>query len=278
MLMIYSGVLIHFSGGLIEVHFHVFVAMAFLVLYYDWLAQVVATVTIAVHHVVLDGLLPYAVFANGPSLVLLGLHVVFVLAMAVVCIFIAEYIRRSAVSVQAALRSMADRDAEALERGLAALATGDLTLQVAVSTRPVVGYGSDIIGQTAAQTNRLLATLNRTVANYETARGGLATLVNDVRLTAETVASASAQVKEASTHAAGAVSELVTADGAVSAGTTEAAHGAQKTNAAVAQLGQAIDSIARGATDQAVQIQAASSPRPAWWPTASRAWRRRPRR
>jgi hypothetical protein len=82
LLMGYSGVLVHFSGGLIEVHFHVFVSMAFLIVYYDWLPQEVAAVTIAA----------------------------FVIAMASVSIFIAEYIRRSALAVQAALTSKAERD------------------------------------------------------------------------------------------------------------------------------------------------------------------------
>src|SRR6478672_6514745 len=37
LLMLYSGTIIHLGGGLIEWHFHVFVAMAALILYYDWL-------------------------------------------------------------------------------------------------------------------------------------------------------------------------------------------------------------------------------------------------
>jgi len=259
LLMLYSGVLIHFSGGLIEVHFHVFVGMAFLVLYYDWLAQMVATVVIAVHHILLDELLPAAVFKDGQSLGIVALHVIFVVAMTAVCIFIAEYIRRSAANVQAALTSMGDRDAGALERGLAALATGDLTVEVHVSTASIGGVGADPIGQTAAQTNRLLATLSRTVANYESARAGLASLVDDVRGTAETVSSAAVYLEEASTRAGGAAGEVVSAIRGVAAGSTEAAQGAQRTNAAVAQLTQAIDSIARGASDQAEQVRAASA-------------------
>jgi methyl-accepting chemotaxis protein len=35
LLMLYSGVIIHLGGGMIEWHFHVFVGMAMLVLYYD---------------------------------------------------------------------------------------------------------------------------------------------------------------------------------------------------------------------------------------------------
>jgi methyl-accepting chemotaxis protein len=259
LLMGYSGVLVHFAGGLIEVHFHVFVSMAFLILYYDWLPLVVATVVIAGHHLVLDELAPAAVFKDGESLVIVALHATFVVAMAVVCIFIAEYIRRSALSVQAALTSMAERDAASLERGLAALSTGDLSVRAEVATAPIARFGSDIIGQTAAQTNRLLETLHRTVANYETARAGLASLVDDVRSTAETVAGASAHLDEVSHRTAGAVSNVVSAIRTVSTGSIEAANGVHRTTEVVAHLSQAINSIAQGAADQALQVRSASA-------------------
>src|SRR5690348_9171113 len=48
LLMLYSGVIIHLGQGMVEWHFHVFVAMAMLLLYYDWLPIVAAAVTIAV--------------------------------------------------------------------------------------------------------------------------------------------------------------------------------------------------------------------------------------
>src|ERR1700730_16524199 len=54
LLMLYSGTIIHLGGGLIEWHFLVFVGMSALILYYDWLPIVVAAVTIAIHHILLD--------------------------------------------------------------------------------------------------------------------------------------------------------------------------------------------------------------------------------
>jgi methyl-accepting chemotaxis protein len=259
LLMGYSGILVHFTGGLIEMHFHVFVSLAFLILYYDWLPLVVATVVIAVHHIVLDEVAAYALFKDGPSLFIVGLHALFVVIMATVCIFIAEYIRRSALSVQAALTSMARHDASSLERGLAALSTGDLSVQAAVTTQPISHFGGDIIGQTAAMTNRLLQTLERTVSNYETARGGLAGLVDEVRRSAETVASASGHLDEVSNRTAGVVSDVVSAIQTVSSGSIEAANGVQQTTRVVAHLTQSIDSIAQGANDQASQVRSASA-------------------
>src|SRR5918912_60563 len=45
--------------------FRVFVALALLVLYYDWLPIVVAAGTVAVHHILLDEIMPHAVFQSG---------------------------------------------------------------------------------------------------------------------------------------------------------------------------------------------------------------------
>jgi methyl-accepting chemotaxis protein len=50
-LMAYSAVFIQETNGLIEMHFHVFVSLAFLLVYRDWRAPVCAAGVIAVHHV-----------------------------------------------------------------------------------------------------------------------------------------------------------------------------------------------------------------------------------
>src|SRR5579864_4806046 len=95
LLMLYSGVIIHAGAGLVEWHFHVFVAMAMLVLYYDWRPIVAAAVTIAVHHILLDEVLPTAVFNHGtdPSRGIVALHALFVVLHSVVLIWIGERLR-----------------------------------------------------------------------------------------------------------------------------------------------------------------------------------------
>lgn len=50
-LMIFSGLFIHQSHGLLEMHFHVFASLAFLLAYRDWRVPIVAALTIAIHHV-----------------------------------------------------------------------------------------------------------------------------------------------------------------------------------------------------------------------------------
>ncbi len=50
-LMAYSALFIYQSGGLIEMHFHIFAALAFLLVYRDWRVIVTGAGTIAAHHV-----------------------------------------------------------------------------------------------------------------------------------------------------------------------------------------------------------------------------------
>jgi methyl-accepting chemotaxis protein len=49
--MTYSALFIHQANGMIELHFHIFVCLAFLLTYRDWHVPIIAAAVIAVHHV-----------------------------------------------------------------------------------------------------------------------------------------------------------------------------------------------------------------------------------
>ncbi|HYZ46123.1 MAG TPA: GGDEF domain-containing protein [Actinomycetota bacterium] len=61
-----SALLVHFTGGLIESHFHFFLVVPLLTLYADWSVFLLAISYVAVHHGVFAQLDPTAVF-NHPS-------------------------------------------------------------------------------------------------------------------------------------------------------------------------------------------------------------------
>ena len=44
--MLYAALLIHESNGMVELHFHIFAALAFLLVYRDWRVPVVAAAVI----------------------------------------------------------------------------------------------------------------------------------------------------------------------------------------------------------------------------------------
>jgi signal transduction histidine kinase/CheY-like chemotaxis protein len=60
--MLWSGVLIHLTGGRIETHFHVFGSLAFLSFYRDWRVLLFATATVAADQVLRFFFVPESVF------------------------------------------------------------------------------------------------------------------------------------------------------------------------------------------------------------------------
>ena len=61
-----SAVLVHFTDGIIEAHFHFFVVIGLVSLYYDWIPFLVAIAYTAVHHGLLGTLAPHRVY-NHPE-------------------------------------------------------------------------------------------------------------------------------------------------------------------------------------------------------------------
>jgi signal transduction histidine kinase/CheY-like chemotaxis protein len=78
--MLWSGVLIHLTGGRIETHFHVFGSLAFLSFYRDWRVLLISTITIAVDHYLRYLVLPESVFGTlNPEWWRVGEHIGWVL-------------------------------------------------------------------------------------------------------------------------------------------------------------------------------------------------------
>lgn len=78
-----SAILVHLSGGYIELHFHFFVMLVFLALYQDWVPYGLAVLYVAVHHGVVGVLWPEEVY-NHPAAISApwtwaGIHAFFVL-------------------------------------------------------------------------------------------------------------------------------------------------------------------------------------------------------
>lgn len=72
--MLVSALLIHFTGGRIEAHFHIFGSLAFLAIYRDWRLIIVATLVTAVDHVARSVLWPQSLFGVDQSSILRALE------------------------------------------------------------------------------------------------------------------------------------------------------------------------------------------------------------
>ena len=82
-LMTASGILVHLSGGYIEMHFHFFVMLVFLALFQDWTAYILAVAYVAIHHGVVGVLWPQEVYNHAAAFAApwtwAGIHAFFVL-------------------------------------------------------------------------------------------------------------------------------------------------------------------------------------------------------
>jgi signal transduction histidine kinase len=67
-LMTSSAILVHLSGGYIELHFHFFVMLAFLALLQDWVPYLLAILYVAVHHGAVGVLWPEEVYNHQAAL------------------------------------------------------------------------------------------------------------------------------------------------------------------------------------------------------------------
>src|SRR5258705_2030237 len=78
-----SAILVHLSGGVIELHFHFFVMLTFLALCQDWIPYLLAVAFVAVHHGVVGVLWPQSVYNHEAAFnspwTWAGIHALFVL-------------------------------------------------------------------------------------------------------------------------------------------------------------------------------------------------------
>ena len=103
--MLWSGVLIHLTGGRIETHFHVFGSLAFLSFYRDWRVLVFATVTVAADHYLRFLFLPESVFGTiNPEAWRVAEHVGWVLFEDIVLVY-------ACVRAQRLFRKLSEREA-----------------------------------------------------------------------------------------------------------------------------------------------------------------------
>ncbi len=154
-LMVYSMLFIAQTGGMIEMHFHVFGGMAFLLIYRDWRLPVVAGGVIAVHHVFFNFLqvrgYPDLVFADHHGWQIVAVHAVFVVFEGAGLVYMARTLFAEA------------EQSEALVRHAERLGRGDLT------DRMPAGAGA--VGAAAAALNEATDSLGTIVRNLTVQAG-----------------------------------------------------------------------------------------------------------
>jgi len=117
----------------IDMHMYFFASLAMLTAFCDWPVILIATVTVAVHHLALNFLLPAAVFPNGGDFFRVVLHAVIVLVEAGVLIWVSFNMARTLVDSEITLgrAQTASKQAEhlsSLAQGVKSV-TSKLTIQ-----------------------------------------------------------------------------------------------------------------------------------------------------
>src|SRR3569833_2785663 len=90
--MIMGGVLVHFGQGpvQIEMHFYFFALLAMLCMFGNPAVNIVAAVTVALHHLIMWWLLPHSVFNYDASIWVVAVHAAFVVLETVAACFISR--------------------------------------------------------------------------------------------------------------------------------------------------------------------------------------------
>ncbi len=120
--VIQIAIQIQVSHGLIEMHFGVFVVLAFLLAYRDWRPIVFAAGLIAVHHLACNYLqaaqLDVWIFRNGPNFGVVLLHAAYVIFESVILVYLAIQLRIEGIEL-ATVAFLANR-----------IANGDLSSKI----------------------------------------------------------------------------------------------------------------------------------------------------
>ncbi|HEY1368654.1 MAG TPA: methyl-accepting chemotaxis protein [Gaiellaceae bacterium] len=217
--MSYSALFINLGHGRIEYHFHVFVAMAILLMYRDWRAPAFGGVVIAVHHAAfqLDGKAVGVFPKNGGGWATVALHAGFVLFETVILVYLSRQLEEELRETQKLLE-LSD-----------AIGEGDLT------RRMVAGGGA----------------VGAAVAALDAGTARFAELVRKIGGAADSFAASSREIASGSGETGRAVSEIAEAVGEVARGSERQAQMLDATNRETEEVAASVSQAAEDAADAA---------------------------
>ena len=159
-------------------------------------------------------------------------------------------------AVSSTVTSLSEYCLKSLESGLAAMAGNDLTVRVELTTVPIEHLGTDEVGQMAAATNGMLATIGETMESYEKARANLSDALGEVHVAAQSVSRTSAEVNDAAQQSGHGSEQIAHTIGQVASGASDQARAASDTANAVTDLQTVIESVRSGAAETARSVEA----------------------
>ena len=224
-----SALIIHQTGGMIEMHFHIFAILAFLLLYRDWRVPVAGAVVTAVHHVGFHALhatgVNLHIFQDHRGWGIVAVHAAWVVFEVAVLVYIARLLEEET------------RAAERLVRLAGRLGAGDLT------ARAEIGGGA--VGDALA------------AVNDGTQR--LADAVQGVRNRAMEVSDVAQTFNAAADHVTSAAEDVARSLSEVAASSQEQALNTQRMASTLGEMARSISSVARRSESVSAASQRAST-------------------
>lgn len=231
-LMVFSAIMIQAQAGRIEMHFHIFAAMALLIIYRDWLPVVTAAAVIAVHHSLFTGLqmsgasiagAPVTVFNHDASWSVAMVHAAFVVFEAGILVFFAIRMGRERNQAMQIIEVVQGFDARKDLTGRVDNAGNDIT---AVSFNSMMARFETLIAMVRDLSGRLTENANglKDVSRHSgrivdqqqqqtdqaaTAMNQMAATIQEVAQNAQAASESAMQASEASSAGSGNVVEAV---------------------------------------------------------------------
>ncbi len=157
----------------IDMHMYFFAALAILAAFCDWRTIVIATAVVAVHHLLLNFVLPAAVFPNGASFGRVVLHAVIVVVEAAALVWLTARLAAAFVEQDAAADKARQAEAEARRLG-EEVRTGEQS--AAAERRRVLAGLSDEFEESVG---RLVATLSDQVRQLGESADAMSSVATD---------------------------------------------------------------------------------------------------
>jgi len=249
-----SAVLVYFSGGFIEAHFHFFVVMGIVAVYEDWVPFLVGIVFVAIQHGLFGLLMPEMVYNHNAAItnpfVWAGIHATFVLMLAAALMTNWYSIERSREEARNQLAETEEAEemkakAEAREREVAQLndhleakadryrttmaraADGDLSVRL------------DPESESQAMT-QIAEAYNEMMTEMETAMQDIQSFTHEVTEASEEADAGAGEVEQASAEVSTAIQEI-------SSGTDEQREMLEEVYGKMTDLSATIEEVASSA-------------------------------
>ncbi len=242
LLMCFSAIMIQTQMGRLEMHFHIFGALALLLIYRDWLAIVAAAGAIAVHHLLLTALqlnaaqlgdMPVMIYNYGCSWGIFLMHAAFVVFESAILVYYALLMKKEEVT---GLQLIAAVTEVHRQNNLSIRLPGDDNNKVACAFNNLVEKFDGLISSLGSASQNLETTARElNVNNQETSQ--------NISIQHDQIAEAVTAMTEMSNTIHAVAQNSQQAAASASEADTEAHRGAKLVNEAVAKTGELLNSM-----------------------------------